>query len=104
MAHSLQKMAAFFEERARGRVGLMVTGGIAPNSEGRLYPFAAAMMTPADAARHRVVTDAVHQHDGPKIAMQILHGGRYSYHPFAIAPSKKKAPIGWFTPREMSGK
>ena len=60
------------------------------------------MLSPADAARHRVVTDAVHKHDGPKIAMQILHGGRYSYHPFAVAPSKKKAPIGWFTPSEMS--
>ncbi|KAL1511794.1 hypothetical protein AB1Y20_005080 [Prymnesium parvum] len=101
LSHSLEKMAAFFEERARGRVGLMVTGGIAPNNEGRLYPFAAAMLSPSDAARHRVVTEAVHQHKGPKIAMQILHGGRYSYHPLATAPSSKKAPIGWFTPREM---
>lgn len=108
MGHSLHKMGAFFEERAKGQVGLMVTGGIAPNSEGRLYPFAAALMTPADAARHRVVTDMVHRHEdaegnGPKIAMQILHGGRYSYHPFATAPSSTKSPIGWFTPREMSG-
>ena len=57
MGHSLHKMGAFFEERAKGQVGLMVTGGIAPNSEGRLYPFAAALMTPADAARHRVVEE-----------------------------------------------
>lgn len=60
------------------------------------------MLTPSDAARHRVVTQAVHSHPGPKIAMQILHGGRYSYHPLAAAPSALKAPIGWFTPREMS--
>lgn len=104
MGHSLEKMAAFFEERARGQVGLMVTGGIAPNTEGRLYPFAAMMATPSDAARHRLVTDAVHEHGGPKIAMQILHGGRYSYHPLAVAPSSKQAPIGWFKPREMTGK
>ena len=66
---SLEKMAGFFEERARGGVGLMVTGGIAPNNAGRVAPMAAMMTTPADAARHRVVTDAVHKHDGAKIAM-----------------------------------
>lgn len=60
------------------------------------------MMSPADAARHRVVTDAVHKYNGPKIAMQILHGGRYSYHPMAVAPTSKKAPIGWFTPRSLT--
>ena len=81
---SLRKMAAFFEERARGGVGLIVTGGIAPNNAGRVAPFAAMMTTPADAARHREVTEAVHQHDGPKIAMQILHSGRYGYHPFCV--------------------
>jgi len=80
--NSLRNMAAFYEERARGGVGLIVTGGIAPNNAGRVAPLAAMMTTPSDAARHREVTDAVHQHvdangDGPKIAMQILHSGRY---------------------------
>ena len=101
-SHRLTRMAAFFEERARGGVGLMVTGGIAPNNAGRVAPMAAMMTTPADAARHREITEAVHRHDGSKIAMQILHSGRYGYHPFNVAPSAKKAPIGWFTPKALS--
>ena len=101
--HRLTRMAAFFEERAKGGVGLMVTGGIAPNNAGRVAPMAAMMTTPADAARHRLVTDAVHRHEGAKIAMQILHSGRYGYHPFNVGPSSKKAPIGWFTPKALSG-
>ena len=100
--HKLTRMAAFFEERAKGGVGLMVTGGIAPNNAGRVAPMAAMMTTPGDAARHREITDAVHRHDGAKIAMQILHSGRYGYHPFNVAPSAAKAPIGWFTPRALS--
>ena len=80
----------------------MVTGGIAPNNAGRVAPMAAMMTTPADAARHREITEAVHRHDGSKIAMQILHSGRYGYHPFNVAPSAKKAPIGWFTPKALS--
>jgi len=100
--HQLGRMSAFFEERAKGGVGLMVTGGIAPNNAGRVAPMAAMMTTPADAARHREVTDAVHRHDGPKIAMQILHSGRYGYHPFNVSASAKKAPIGWFTPKALS--
>jgi 2,4-dienoyl-CoA reductase (NADPH2) len=100
--HHLGRMAAFFEERAKGGVGLMVTGGIAPNNAGRVAPMAAMMATPADAARHREVTEAVHRHNGPKIAMQILHSGRYGYHPFNVSASAKKAPIGWFTPKALS--
>ena len=104
--HRLTKMAAFFEERAKGGVGLMVTGGIAPNNAGRVAPMAAMMTTPGDAARHREVTEAVHRHSvdgvGPKIAMQILHSGRYGYHPFNVSASPKKAPIGWFTPKALS--
>ena len=103
--HGLEKMAGFFEERARGHVGLIVTGGIAPNSAGRVAPTAASMTTPSDAQRHHVVTDAVHgAGTGSKIAMQILHAGRYAYHPFGVAPTKLKAPIGWFTPKELSGR
>ena len=105
--HSLRSMAAFYEERARGGVGLIVTGGIAPNNAGRVAPFAAMMTTPSDAARHREVVAAVHQHrdaagNGPLIAMQILHAGRYGYHPFLVGPTKAKAPIGWFTPTALA--
>ena len=100
--HKLTRMAAFFEERAKGGVGLMVTGGIAPNNAGRVAPMAAMMTTPGDAARHREITDAVHRHNGPKIAMQILHSGRYGYHPFNVSASAVKAPIGWFTPKALS--
>jgi len=100
--HSLEKMGAFFAERARGGVGLMVTGGIAPNAAGRVAPFAATMASSSDARRHRTVTEMVHEVGGAKIAMQLLHAGRYAYHPSAVAPSAKKAPIGWFTPHALS--
>ena len=101
--HRLDKMAGFFAERAAGGVALCVTGGIAPNAAGRVYPFAASMLSASDARRHRVVTEAVHATEGAKIAMQLLHAGRYAYSPAAVAPSAKKAPIGWFTPRALSG-
>jgi 2,4-dienoyl-CoA reductase (NADPH2) len=94
-------MAAYFGERAKGEVGLIVTGGIAPNNAGRGYPLAAKMTTAAESERHLVVTDAVHQHGG-KIAMQILHTGRYAYHPFPVSASDIKAPIGWFKPTALS--
>lgn len=97
----LEEMAAFFEERARGGVGIMVTGGIAPNRAGRVSPFAAKLTTKWEANRHKIVTEAVHKHDS-KICMQILHSGRYGYHPFAVAPSKIKSAISWFTPRPLS--
>jgi 2,4-dienoyl-CoA reductase (NADPH2) len=97
----LDEMAAFYAERAKGEVGLMVTGGIAPNSAGRAYFGAAKMSTEAEAKRHSVVTQAVHDNGG-KIAMQILHTGRYAYHPWAVSASAIKSPIGWFTPKALS--
>ncbi|CAK4766061.1 unnamed protein product [Aphanomyces euteiches] len=98
---TLTKMATFFAERARGDVGLMVTGGFAPNRAGRLSPFAGKLTTSTEINRHKEVTEAVHENGG-KIAMQILHSGRYGYHPFIVAPSPVKSPIGMFTPRELS--
>ena len=82
-------------------MGLIVTGGIAPNRAGRVSPLAAKLTTQGEVSAHREVTKAVHDNDG-KIAMQILHSGRYGYHPFNVAPSAIKAPIGWFTPRALS--
>jgi len=97
------KMAAFYAERARGGVGLIVTGGIAPNLRGRLTPFGAQLSWPWQVARHRKVTEAVHQAGG-KIALQILHGGRYSYHPLSVAPSALKSPITPFKPSALSAR
>jgi len=95
------KLAAYFAERARGGVGLIVTGGIAPNAAGWTKPFAGTLSGRRHLARHRLVTDAVHEAGG-RICMQILHTGRYAYHPLAVAPSRLKAPISPFTPRELS--
>ncbi len=96
-------MAAFFAERARGGVGLMVTGGFAPNIEGWAKPFAGTLATSGAARRHRIVTDAVHA-EGGRIALQILHTGRYGYHPLCVAPSRIQSPISPFTPRELSAR
>ncbi|TBO32641.1 NADPH-dependent 2,4-dienoyl-CoA reductase [Aquabacterium lacunae] len=95
------RMAAFYAERARGGVALMVTGGISPNDAGRPYPGGARMASEEEAAQHKVVTDAVHEAGG-KIAMQILHFGRYAYHPGLVGPSPIKAPISPMPPRELS--
>ena len=95
------RLAAYFAERARGGVGLIVTGGFAPNVEGWLTPFGGRLATPRAARTHRVITEAVHA-DGGKIALQILHAGRYGYSPFSVAPSRIKAPINPFTPRALS--
>lgn len=95
------KLAAFYGERARGGVGLIVTGGIAPNLRGRLVPHGSQLSFPWQVAKHKKVTSAVHQ-EGGKIALQILHAGRYAYHPFSLAPSVLKAPISPFKPRAMS--
>jgi 2,4-dienoyl-CoA reductase (NADPH2) len=95
------KLAAYFEERARGGVGLIVTGGIAPNRAGWVKPFAAKLTKAKEANQHRMVTDAVHRHDA-KICLQILHAGRYAYHPFCVAPSALKAPINIFKPKALS--
>jgi 2,4-dienoyl-CoA reductase (NADPH2) len=96
-----ERMAAFYAARARGGVGLIVTGGIAPNEEGRPYPGGAKLTTRQEAERHRTVTDAVHR-EGGRIALQILHFGRYAYHPDLVAPSALKAPISPHVPRELT--
>ncbi|WP_199232278.1 NADPH-dependent 2,4-dienoyl-CoA reductase [Rubrivivax albus] len=96
-----ERMAAFYAERARGGVGLIVTGGIAPNEEGRPMPGGAMMASERDVAKHRILTQAVHDAGG-RIAMQILHFGRYAYHPGLVAPSALKAPINPMTPRALS--
>ncbi|GGO88943.1 NADPH-dependent 2,4-dienoyl-CoA reductase [Nocardioides phosphati] len=99
----IPKQAAFFAERAEGGVGLIVTGGYAPEWQGWVKPFAGGMRTRKDAMHHREITSAVHEH-GAKIVMQILHTGRYSYQPFSLAPSAIKAPINPFKPKAMSAK
>ena len=99
----LGKLAAYFGERAEGEVGLIVTGGFAPNIEGWAKPFAGTLATHGAAKRHRVVTDTVHAAGG-KIALQILHTGRYAYQPLAVAPSRIKSPISPFTPRALSAR
>ncbi len=95
------RLAAYFTERARGEVGLIITGGYAPNRAGWVKPFAGKMTTRSEARKHQLVTDAVHAADG-KIAMQILHAGRYAYHPLPVAPSRIRSPITPFTPRALS--
>lgn len=94
------RLAAYFVERARCGVGLMVTGGIAPNAEGALHAGAAILSTAEEAARHRPLTAAVHD-AGSRICLQILHAGRYAYHPQLVAPSAVQAPINPFVPREL---
>ena len=96
-----ERMAAFYAERARGGVGLIVTGGFSPNTDGRLQPGGAMMTTAEEAARHRTITDAVHA-EGGRIALQLLHAGRYAAHPEPVAPSPVQAPISPFSPRELS--
>ena len=97
------KLAAFYAERARGGVALIVTGGIAPNFRGRLEPRAAQLSFGWQVKRHRLVTDAVHAAGG-RIALQILHAGRYAYHPFAVAPSPVRSPITRFKPRALTSR
>ena len=99
--NGFERMAAFYAERAQGGAGLIVTGGIAPNEEGRPYPGGAMMVSSDDVANHRIVTDAVHAAQG-RIAMQILHFGRYAYHEDLVAPSAIKAPISPSTPRALT--
>ncbi|QRM90051.1 NAD(P)-binding protein [Lacinutrix sp. WUR7] len=98
--NGLDKIAAYYAERAKGGVGLIVTGGISPNIQGWTGPFSSRMSTKKHARHHKVITDAVHK-EGGKICMQILHSGRYGYHPFIVAPSKIKSPITPFTPFKL---
>jgi len=100
--HGFERLAAFYAARARGGVGLIVTGGIAPNLSGRLEPKASQLAFPWQLAKHRIITDAVHANGG-RIALQILHAGRYAYHPLAAAPSALRSPISRFRPRALSG-
>jgi 2,4-dienoyl-CoA reductase (NADPH2) len=100
-ARDFPKLAAYFAERAKGGVGLIVTGGFAPNIEGWLAPFGSRLASRGAAQKHKVITDAVHA-EGGKIALQILHAGRYGYTPLSVAPSRIKSPITPFTPRELS--
>jgi len=95
-----ERMAVYFAERARGGVGLIVTGGIGPNEEGGVYVGAAKLTTQAEVRKHQIVTQAVHEADG-KICMQILHAGRYAYSPKSVAPSAIQAPITPFKPKEL---
>jgi 2,4-dienoyl-CoA reductase (NADPH2) len=97
----LKRLASFYRERALGGAGLIVTGGFAPNRAGRLAPFAAKLTNNKEQHQHELVTQTVHEAGG-KIALQILHAGRYGYHPFVVAPSKIKSPISPFKPWEMS--
>jgi 2,4-dienoyl-CoA reductase (NADPH2) len=101
-ARDYDKLAAYFAERARGGVGLMVTGGIAPSIAGWLKPFSGRLSMPWHLARHRKLTRAVHA-EGGRICMQILHAGRYGYHPLSVAPSRIQSPITPFKPRALTG-
>ncbi|HET7930648.1 MAG TPA: FAD-dependent oxidoreductase [Rhodanobacteraceae bacterium] len=100
-ARDFGKLAEYFSARARGGVGLMVTGGFSPNIRGWLKPFASRLSSRWQVAPHRRITDAVHAAGG-RICLQILHAGRYGYHPLSVAPSKIKSPITPFTPRALS--
>ena len=96
-----ERMAAYYEARAKGGVGLIVTGGISPNIAGWVGPFSSKLTNKRTARKHKLITDSVHKHKG-KICMQILHSGRYGYHPFAVAPSAIKSPISPFKPWKLS--
>jgi 2,4-dienoyl-CoA reductase (NADPH2) len=99
-ARHYPKLAAYFAERARGGTGLIITGGIAPSIAGWISPFAGKLTARREVARHRLVTQAVHA-EGSHVCMQILHAGRYGYHPLIVAPSALKAPINRFKPTEL---
>ena len=102
-AKDVPRLAEYFAERARGGVALIVTGGYAPNRTGWLLPFGAKLTNRVEARRHRAITKAVHD-EGGKIALQILHAGRYSYQPFSVSASSIKAPINPFQPRKLTGR
>jgi 2,4-dienoyl-CoA reductase (NADPH2) len=99
--YNYPKLAAYFRERARGGVGLIVTGGISPNRQGWLLPLGGTLNSIFDVGNHRKVTTAVHE-EGGKILMQILHSGRYGYQPFVVSASAKKSPISMFKPKALT--
>ena len=98
---SFDRLALFYEYRAKAGVGLIVTGGFSPNWRGALTPLSATLNNRSQLRKHQLITDTVHQYD-TKILLQILHAGRYAYHPFAVAPSAIKAPINPFSPWRLS--
>lgn len=100
-ARDYPKLAAYFAERARGGASLLVTGGIAPNRAGWIAPFAGKLSTRREVGRHRLVTKAVHA-EGARICLQILHTGRYGYHPLIVSASAERAPINRFRPRALT--
>ena len=102
-SRDFSKLAAFYAERAAGGVGLIVTGGFSPNVAGWVYPFSGMLATPSAARRHRKITGAVHA-EGGKIALQILHAGRYAHHPFAVSAARLRSPISRFTPHALSSR
>jgi 2,4-dienoyl-CoA reductase (NADPH2) len=99
--NGIDKIATYYAERAKGGVGLIITGGISPNIQGWTGPFSARMSTEKHAIHHQKITEAVHK-EGGKICMQILHSGRYGYHPFNVAPSNIKSPITPFKPFKLT--
>jgi 2,4-dienoyl-CoA reductase (NADPH2) len=99
--YNYPKLAAYFRERAKGGVGLIVTGGISPNRQGWLLPFGGTLSSIFDVPNHRKVTQAVHE-EGGKILMQILHSGRYGYQPFVVSASPIKSPISMFKPKALT--
>ena len=102
-AKDFPRLAAYFAERAAGGVGLIVTGGFAPNIVGWLKPFGGKLSWPWETGKHRQVTRAVHEHGG-RICMQILHAGRYGYHPFTVSATSLQSPINPFKPRGLSAR
>ncbi|CBL46792.1 2,4-dienoyl-CoA reductase [gamma proteobacterium HdN1] len=100
---NIEKLAAYFAERAKGGVGLIVTGGFSPNRRGELFPFASRMGNKATSLLHRRITSGVHN-EGGKIVLQLLHAGRYAFTPYSVAPSAVKSPISRFKPAEFSAK
>ena len=101
LPHGFEAMAAYFATRARGEVGLMITGGVSPNEEGRLWPGAICFNQENEISKHKIITEAVHEAEG-KIAMQILHAGRYGVHDKCVSASALQAPINIYTPRALS--
>ena len=101
--NGFKKLARYYRERADGEVGLIVTGGVAPNRAGWVFPFSSRLARKSQVGKHRIVTDLVHETE-TKICLQILHAGRYGYHPFCVAPSAIRAPINRFRPKALSNR
>ncbi len=101
--NGFKKLARYFKDRADGEVGLIVTGGVAPNRAGWVFPLSSRLASRSQVGKHRLITEQVHETKS-KICLQILHAGRYGYHPFCVAPSAIRAPINRFRPKALSGR